>query len=66
MNAGNAAASPPSVPADFSPALVASDLDGTLVGRDTAWAPGLPEALTGLPRRCEHRHLHRPHVPERE
>jgi Cof subfamily protein (haloacid dehalogenase superfamily) len=43
VSAGSAAA-----PADFTPALVAADLDGTLVDRDIAWAPGLPEALAGL------------------
>lgn len=33
------------VPAAFRPALVAADLDGTLVDRAITWAPGLPEAL---------------------
>ncbi len=37
-----------SPPHDFSPALVAADLDGTLIGRDLAWADGTPEALAGL------------------
>ncbi|NLE22528.1 MAG: Cof-type HAD-IIB family hydrolase [Actinobacteria bacterium] len=35
-------------PRDFGPALVAADLDGTLIGRDLAWAAGTPEALAGL------------------
>jgi Cof subfamily protein (haloacid dehalogenase superfamily) len=39
---------PTAVPAGFTAALVASDLDGTLIDRDIAWAPGLPEALAGL------------------
>jgi Cof subfamily protein (haloacid dehalogenase superfamily) len=42
------AASPPALPAGFIPALLAADLDGTLIDRDIAWAPGLPEALAGL------------------
>ena len=37
-------AAPPGVP----PALVAADLDGTLLGRDLSWAAGLPEALAAL------------------
>jgi Cof subfamily protein (haloacid dehalogenase superfamily) len=48
VSAGSAAAPPPAFPAHFTPALVAADLDGTLVDRDIAWAPGLPEALAGL------------------
>ena len=32
----------------FRPALVAADLDGTLLGRDLTWAAGLPEALAAL------------------
>jgi Cof subfamily protein (haloacid dehalogenase superfamily) len=48
VNAGGAAPSPPGVPAGFTPSLVAADLDGTLVDRDIAWAPGLPQALAGL------------------
>jgi Cof subfamily protein (haloacid dehalogenase superfamily) len=39
---------PPEVLAGFRPALVAADLDGTLVDRQIAWAPGLPEALAEL------------------
>ena len=39
------AASPPP---GFRPALVAADLDGTLIGRDLTWAHGLPEALADL------------------
>ncbi len=46
MSAG--AEMPPAVPAGFTAALVAADLDGTLIDRDIAWAPGLPEALAGL------------------
>jgi Cof subfamily protein (haloacid dehalogenase superfamily) len=42
-----AGASPP--PA-FRPALVAADLDGTLIARDLSWAEGLPEALAALER----------------
>jgi Cof subfamily protein (haloacid dehalogenase superfamily) len=34
--------------AGFRPALVAADLDGTLVDRAVTWAEGLPEALTEL------------------
>ena len=33
---------------DFRPALVAADLDGTLVDRAVTWADGLPEALAGV------------------
>jgi Cof subfamily protein (haloacid dehalogenase superfamily) len=47
VSAGSAGA-PPAVPAGFTPDLVAADLDGTLIDRDIAWAPGLPEALAGL------------------
>ena len=36
------------VPDTFRPALVAADLDGTLVGRDVTWAGGLPDALAAL------------------
>jgi Cof subfamily protein (haloacid dehalogenase superfamily) len=36
------------VPPGFRPALVAADLDGTLVDRAVAWAEGLPEALAEL------------------
>lgn len=43
MNAGASAAPP-----GFRPALVAADLDGTLIGRDLTWAAGLPEALAAL------------------
>ncbi len=43
MNAGGTA-----IPPGFRPALVAADLDGTLIGRDLTWAPGLPEALAAL------------------
>jgi Cof subfamily protein (haloacid dehalogenase superfamily) len=32
-------------PSGSRPALVAADLDGTLIGRDLTWAAGLPEAL---------------------
>lgn len=32
----------------FHPALVAADLDGTLIARDATWADGVPEALAGL------------------
>jgi hypothetical protein len=35
-------------PPKYRPALVAADLDGTLIGRDITWADGLPEALTAL------------------
>jgi hypothetical protein len=35
-------------PEGFHPALVAADLDGTLIGRDLSWADGTPEALAGL------------------
>lgn len=38
----------PVVLASFRPALVGADLDGTLIGRDLAWADGTPEALAGL------------------
>jgi Cof subfamily protein (haloacid dehalogenase superfamily) len=36
------------VPPGYRPALVAADLDGTLIGRDVTWADGLPEALSAL------------------
>ena len=36
------------LPEGFRPALVAADLDGTLIGRDLAWADGTPEALAEL------------------
>jgi len=36
------------LPEGFHPALVAADLDGTLVDRQVDWAPGLPGALTDL------------------
>jgi Cof subfamily protein (haloacid dehalogenase superfamily) len=36
------------IPPGSRPALVAADLDGTLIGRDLAWAAGLPEALEAL------------------
>ena len=36
------------LPAGFHPALVAADLDGTLISRDLSWADGTPEALAGL------------------
>jgi len=39
-------AGPP--PAGFRPALLAADLDGTLIGRDLSWAGGTPEALAEL------------------
>jgi Cof subfamily protein (haloacid dehalogenase superfamily) len=42
MTAG--AAPPPA----FRPAVVAADLDGTLIGRDLSWAEGLPESLAAL------------------
>ncbi len=35
-------------PPAFRPALVAADLDGTLLGRDLTWADGLPESLADL------------------
>jgi Cof subfamily protein (haloacid dehalogenase superfamily) len=38
----------PGLPDGFHPALVAADLDGTLIGRDLAWADGAPEALAEL------------------
>jgi Cof subfamily protein (haloacid dehalogenase superfamily) len=38
----------PAIPPGFRPALVAADLDGTLLGRDLTWAEGLPEALSVL------------------
>jgi Cof subfamily protein (haloacid dehalogenase superfamily) len=44
MTDGDAAPAP-AVPPDFRPALIAADLDGTLVDRAIAWAPGLPDAL---------------------
>ena len=43
MSAGASA-----IPPGFRPALVAADLDGTLIGRDLTWAAGLPEALAAL------------------
>ena len=48
MSAGGTEAPAPALPEGFRPALVAADLDGTLVDREIAWAPGLPEALAGL------------------
>lgn len=36
------------LPPGFRPALVAADLDGTLVDRAVTWAAGLPEALAGV------------------
>ena len=36
------------LPPAFRPALVAADLDGTLIARDLSWAEGLPEAVAGL------------------
>ena len=36
------------LPPEFHPALVAADLDGTLVDRAVTWADGLPEALAGV------------------
>ena len=36
------------IPPGPRPALVAADLDGTLIGRDLTWAAGLPEALEAL------------------
>jgi Cof subfamily protein (haloacid dehalogenase superfamily) len=42
MTAG--AAAPPA----FRPAVVAADLDGTLIARELTWAEGLPEALSAL------------------
>jgi Cof subfamily protein (haloacid dehalogenase superfamily) len=36
------------IPPAFRPALVAADLDGTLVDRAVTWAGGLPEALAGV------------------
>jgi Cof subfamily protein (haloacid dehalogenase superfamily) len=36
------------LPEKFQPLVVAADLDGTLIGRDLAWADGTPEALAGL------------------
>ena len=36
------------LPPGFHPALVAADLDGTLVDRAVTWADGLPEALAGV------------------
>jgi hypothetical protein len=35
-------------PSTFRPAVVAADLDGTLIDRDLTWAEGLPEALAEL------------------
>jgi Cof subfamily protein (haloacid dehalogenase superfamily) len=35
-------------PPAFRPAVVAADLDGTLIGRDLSWPAGLPEALAAL------------------
>ena len=35
-------------PPAFRPAVVAADLDGTLIARDLSWAQGLPEALAAL------------------
>jgi Cof subfamily protein (haloacid dehalogenase superfamily) len=42
----NSGAVPP--PAFGRPALVAADLDGTLLGRDLTWAHGLPQSLADL------------------
>jgi len=41
----NAGAAPPTA---FRPALVAADLDGTLLARDLSWGERLPEALAAL------------------
>jgi Cof subfamily protein (haloacid dehalogenase superfamily) len=35
-------------PPAFRPAVVAADLDGTLIARDLSWAEGLPESLAAL------------------
>ncbi len=45
---GGDAAPEAGLPAAFRPALLAADLDGTLIGRDISWADGLPEALAAL------------------
>ncbi len=45
MTAGDRRTAPP--PA-FRPAVVAADLDGTLIARDLSWAQGLPESLAAL------------------
>lgn len=48
MSAGTAAGLEGLVPPASRPALVAADLDGTLVDRAVTWAGGLPEALAAV------------------